>query len=563
MGASSGATAPPDASPVRRDLDEQAVVVPFRQRLHELLLGPPPGEEVTPYVPVVEAVRPAGPIAKWGVFVLCALGGLIGAILIVASAPVWYLAEPSWRLTVPGIPHPGTSFQATSTFIIGLTLMALAWIGLIGRAERAPVSRRARLVAVVLVGIVWCVPVLLGPPMLSHDVYSYASQGEMASRGIDPTANGPFAMKNGRWVWQVDSIWRNAPAPYGPVAVESGKVVVELTGHDPAAAIWGFRALAMLGVMLGAVGVASIARSLKQSPAVAVAVGIASPLVLLHLIGGSHNDALMMGLLAVGVAAFLRKRRWLGMALVILATGAKVPAAAGIVFLAWNWYDDPDTSIWQRVKTTAIAGFGSIAAISVLSVLVGIQIGWMAALKSTGSVYSTFSVSTKLGFLTASSLQTIGLNVSSDGTVAVFRLVGIALAGVICTVLLLRSPRIGMTRALGISMIVVVLLSPVVWPWYLAAGFALVAASGMGRWRPSYVVLIVAASAVVFPTSIAPVKSLNPYQHLLTMAVVVLIIIACYLAQKLAAYLTARRERLAPALSIELPLDSVALATAR
>ena len=90
-------------------------------------------------------------------------------------------------------------------------------------------------------------------------------------------------------------------------------------------------------------------------------------------------------------------------------------------------------------------------------------------------ITSTFSVSTKLGFLTASGLQTIGLNVSSDGTVALFRLVGIALAAIICTVLLLRSPRIGMARALGISMIVVVLLSPVVWPWYLAAGFALIA----------------------------------------------------------------------------------------
>jgi len=562
MGASSGATAPPDAPPVRHEPDDGRVLPPLRQRLHELLLGPPPGEEVTPYVPAVEPIRPAGPLAKWGVFVVCALVGLVGAVLIVASAPVWYLAEPSWRLTVPGIPHPGTSSQATSTFILGLVCMAVAWIGLIGRAERAPISRRSRLVAVVLVGIVWCVPVLLGPPMLSHDVYSYASQGEMASRGIDPTANGPFAMKNGRWVWQVDSIWRDAPAPYGPVAVEAGKVVVELTGHDPASAIWGFRALAMLGVMLGAIGVASIARSLRQAPAVAVAVGIASPLVLLHLIGGSHNDALMMGLLAVGVAAFLRKRRWLGMALVIAATAAKVPAAAGIVFLAWNWYDDPDTPIWQRVKTTAIAGFGSIAAISVLSVMVGIQVGWMAALKSTGSVYSTFSVSTKLGFLTASGLQTIGLHVSSDGTVALFRLVGIALAAIICTVLLLRSPRIGMTRALGISMIVVVLLSPVVWPWYLAAGFALVAASGMGKWRPSYVVLIVAASAVVFPTSIAPVKSLNPYQHLLTMAVVVLIVCLCYLAQKLAGYLTVRRARLAPNPVVELPLEPAALAAA-
>jgi len=533
MGADTGAATTPL---------EPALALSTRERLRVLLLGPPPGEEVTPYPRPTRAPSTSGPVARWGVFVLCAVAGLCGSLLIVASAPVWYLAEPSWRLTVPGIPHPGTSFQATSTFIIGLVLLGLAWIGLIGRAERAPISRRARLVAVVLVGIVWCVPVLLGPPMLSHDVYSYASQGEMASRGIDPTANGPFSMKNTRWVWEVDPIWRDAPAPYGPVAVEAGKVVVELTGHDPASAIWGFRALAMLGVMLGAVGVASIARSMKQSPAVAVAVGIASPLVLLHLIGGSHNDALMMGLLALGVAAFLRRYKWLGLGLVILATGAKVPAAAGIVFLAWNWHDDPDTSIWQRVKTTAYAGVGSIAAISVLSLLAGIQVGWMAALKSTGSVYSTFSVSTKLGFLTASGLQTIGLRVSSEGTVAVFRLVGIALAAAICTVLLLRSPRIGMARALGISMIVVVLLSPVVWPWYLAAGFALVAASGMGKWRPTYVVLIIAASAVVFPTSISPVKSLNPYQHLLTMAVVAIIVVLCYVAQRLAGHLADRRQ---------------------
>ena len=90
-------------------------------------------------------------------------------------------------------------------------------------------------------------------------------------------------------------------------------------------------------------------------------------------------------------------------------------------------------------------------------------------------------------------------------------------------------------------MIVVVLLSPVVWPWYLAAGFALVAASGMGRWRPTYVVLIVAASAVVCPTSVAPVKSLNPYQHVLTMLVVALIALGCWAAQRMATYWAARR----------------------
>jgi hypothetical protein len=250
----------------------------------------------------------------------------------------------------------------------------------------------------------------------------------------------------------------------------------------------------------------------------------------------------MMGLLALGVAAFQRKHRWLGLALVILATGAKVTGAAGLVFLAWNWTDDPDTPIWPRIRTTLAVGVGSVVSLSVLSMLAGISIGWLSALKSTGSITSTFSVSTKLGFLTASGLQSLGLNVDSNVSVNLFRLVGIALAGVICVVLLLRSPRLGMPRALGMSMIVVVLLSPVVWPWYLAAGFALVAASGMGRWRPSYVVLIVAASAVVFPTSISPVKSLNPYQHLLTMAVVLLIVAACWVAQRLAAWLEERRE---------------------
>jgi hypothetical protein len=515
----------------------------LRDRVWAYLLGPSPGEEVTPHVvdPDIDVAAP-GLIARYGRLVLSAVSGLAGTLLVVGSAPVWYEAAASWRLTVPGVPHPGSSAQALTNFIVGLVLLAVGWIGLIGRAERAPISARARLISVVVVGALWCVPVLLGPPLLSHDVYSYASQGEMARRGIDPTSQGPNALKRTRWVWQVDSIWRDAPAPYGPVAVEAGERVVQLTGDDPAAAIWGFRALAMLGVIMAGIGVASIARSSKQSPAVAVAVGIASPLVLLHLIGGSHNDALMMGLLALGVAAFQRHRRWLGLALVILATGAKVTGAAGLVFLAWNWFDDPDTPIWPRIRATIAVAVGSIATLSVLSLMAGISVGWIAALKSTGSITSTFSVSTKLGFLVASGLQTIGVPLSSVTSVALFRLLGIALAGVICIVLLLRSPRLGMPRALGMSMIAVVLLSPVVWPWYLAAGFALVAASGMGRWRPTYVVLIVAASAVVFPTSISPVKQLSAYQHLLTMGVVVLIAIACWIAQRLAARLEERRE---------------------
>jgi alpha-1,6-mannosyltransferase len=514
----------------------------FRDRLRLYLLGPGPGEEVTPYRPDPDLIPvDPGSWGRYGLLVLSALAGLAGSLLIAASAPVWYLAAPAWRLIVPGVPHPGSSFQSAAFFVVGLVLLVLGWIGLIGRAARAPMTARRRLWAVVAVGALWCLPMLAAPPLLSHDAYSYAAQARMASLGIDPSANGPDVLRYGYFYRQADPIWRDAPAPYGPVAVGFGETIVTLTGQDAATTVWGFRVLSLIGVIMAGVGVASIARRLKQSPAVAVAVGVASPLVLLHLIGGSHNDAIMMGFTALGLAAFVRGRKFLGVGLVILATGIKVPAAAALVFMAWNWNDDPDVPIRRRVRDLAIVGGSTLAGLAALCAAVGIGFGWITALKNTGKIFSTFSVSTKTGFLAADVVHAVGIDVPATTMVAVTRLLGLAAAVLICTVLLLRSPRIGMVRALGLSMLAVVILSPVVWPWYLAVGFALVAASGMGRWRPSYVVVIIAASAVVWPTSVDPVKSLNEYQHLLTMGVVVLIAAACWGAQRVAATMAARR----------------------
>lgn len=541
---SKGAAGPDLDVPLQPTAEPEAqTALSVRERVRLYLLGPAPGEEVTPYRPDPAALPAERPSlwARYGRFGLSALLGAAGSLLIVGSAPVWYNAAPSWRLTVPGVPHPGTSFQSAAFFLFGVTLLVLGWVILIGRAERAPLGPRARLWAVVAVATISCLPVLFSTPLLSHDSYSYAAQGEMASRGIDPSANGPDVLRYGYFYRQSDPIWRDAPAPYGPVAVGFGMTIVAVSGHDAAATIWGFRVLAVLGVVLAGFGVASIARRYRQSPAVAVAVGVASPLVLLHLIGGSHNDAIMMGLTAAGMAVFLKGRKFLGVALVVLATGVKVPAAAALVFMAWNWDDDPDVPIRRRARDTVLMGAASLGALGALNLVVGIGFGWITALKNTGKIYSTFSVSTKTGFLAADALHIVGLGVPATTMVNVTRALGLLIAVVTCVVLLLRSPRIGMVRALGLSMLAVVILSPVVWPWYLAIGFALVAAAGMGKWRPSYVVVIIAASAVVWPTSVDPVKSLSEYQHVLTMLVVAVIVVSCWAAQRMAVVLAARR----------------------
>lgn len=500
------------------------------------------GEEVSPYRPATMPVpdRALGPVRRHVVLVASTLAGLAGATLIVATAPVWRLAAPSWRLTLPGVPHPGGSFFNGATFLLGVILMTLGWIGLIGRAERQQGSERRRLAIVVAVTALWAVPVVLGPPLLSHDVYSYVAQGELASRGLDPTAHGPIYLGRGPIMTAADPVWRTNPAPYGPVAIEVSEAVVEVTGHDAAAGVWGWRAVVVLALFATAVGVALIARSSGVSPAVAIAIGIANPLVLLHIVGGVHNDALMLAFLSLGLAAVLRERRVLGVVLLACAVAVKLPAAVALVFVGWTWARG-DVPLRRRIAGAAAVTAAGAAVVVALCLVAGIGPGWVTALSNTGKITSTFSGTTKLGYVLADGARTVGIGVPDALAVAATRLVGVALTGVAALLLLFRSPRLGTVRAVALVLVLYVFLGPVVWPWYLPAGFALLAAVGIGRYRPSYLVLVFAVSLLVWPTSVEAVPSLSRYQHLLGLGVVLLIAGAAVGAQRLAEWQHERR----------------------
>lgn len=464
-----------------------------------------------------------------------ALVGFLGVLVVVTSAPVWRNAAPAWRLTVPGIPHPPDgSIPAAILFVGGLLAMWVGWAGMVGRADRMPGTPRTRLIVVAVVLALWSVPPLLGTPILSNDVYSYAAQGEMASRGIDPTSVGPYALSRGAFLNAVDPIWRDAPAPYGPVAITLSAWAVEVTASSPAGAVWVMRGVAAAGVAMTAIGVVLLARRHRVPAASALVAGVAGPLVLLHMIGGSHNDALMMGLLTLGMAAFTAHRRVLSVVLVVLAVAVKLPAAVALVFIGWNWRRGDDQRFADRVASTVGVGVGSGALLLGLSAAAGIGFGWLSALSNTGSVTSTFSVATKLGLVAADLSRLAGLGVPEGTWVSAFRLLGLAIAAGICAWLLLRSPRIGVVRAVGMALVVSVLLGPVVWPWYLPAGLALLAASGLGRWRPTYLVVVMAASTFVWPTSVDPVQSLVSVGHILGLAFLALVALVALAAQHLA-----------------------------
>lgn len=471
--------------------------------------------------------------SRWWQTALSALSGIAGATVIAASAPQWRLAVPTWRLSLPGIAHPGTSTQSTSFFLLGLILLALGWLGLVYRAGRIADPRRAVIVVGAVIAL-WAIPVSLGPPLLSNDVYSYVAQGEMASRGIDPSSVGPVELGRNDFTSGADPVWRSAPAPYGPVAVLAARSAVEIAGHDQVAAISVYRVIVWIAVVMAAIGIGLIAVGNGLSAAVAIAIGIGNPIMILHVIGGVHNDALMFGFLALGLAAAQRDRKKLAVALITAATAVKLPAAIGLLYLGWCWHGAVAT--WKERVVSTVAVFASAAAaIAVGCFLVGLGPGWITALKSTGKVNDTYSPTTKIGFSIAEILNAIGLNVDGQLLASGVRALGLLATAVIAFVMLMRSPRVGFIKATGVMLVAYVLLGPVIWPWYLVTGFALLAACGLGRYRPSYLVVCIAASWFVWPTSVVSMGTFGSgYQHLRGLGVVLLVAALAWGAQRFA-----------------------------
>jgi hypothetical protein len=503
----------------------------------------PPAEADAPAVP--EPVD-GGPVPTRQIvrLVVALVAGLTGSLILVATAPQWWLAPDGWRFTLPGL-EPGrgrSSIYFGALFLLGVLLLAGGWLGLLGYTSRRVGTARSRLWLVVGATALWALPFAVSLPQLSTDVYAYGAQGYLATQGYDPSSVPVDVLPRDSCMFDercylssTDSIWRKDPAPYGPVGVAVAELAVIGSGYKTFLTTYAFRFVAMLGVAMAGIGVYQIARRRNVDEAMALAIAVANPVVMIHLIGGAHNDALMMGLLLLGLASWEGGRKILAVVLITLATCVKLPAILALGYLAWNWWGDHRNDDWrQRLKGSAIVGGIAVGLVGVLCLVVGIGLGWLSALSSTNKVVSTFSFFTKAGFVTSDLLAALGLVDDPAIVTAVFRYVGLAIAAVVMLAVLRRSPSIGVTKSSGIALLALMLLAPVVWPWYLPVTFALLAAVGVRRYRPTLIVLVIASSLLVWPSSVQSIEALNRYQHWLGLLVVCIIAGCCVAAQYMA-----------------------------
>ncbi|WP_433608504.1 polyprenol phosphomannose-dependent alpha 1,6 mannosyltransferase MptB [Dactylosporangium sp. CA-139114] len=337
---------------------------------------------------------------------------------------------------------------AIAAAYLGIALLCGAWLRLRRTLdEHTPADLMRTLLC-------WAAPLVLVPPMFSQDVYSYLAQGAMVHEGLDAYRFGPSAM-GGPFAAEVPAIWQNTPAPYGPLFLRAAAAVVSLTGEHVMLGVWAFRLIALAGVALVVLCLPGIAARVGVPPQRALWFGALNPLLLLHLVAGMHNDALMVGLMTAGIYAALRRHPALGAALVSTAALIKAPAALAlltVLVLA--------PRAWPRIGAAAAA---SAAGLQLAS---GLGLGWIGAMRTPTSVRNGLSFSTDLGLL----LGAVGWPEPMQIIRTVAAVAGCLLAGWA----LLRAPN--PVAGLGLALSSIILLGPVVHPWYLLWAFVPLAA---------------------------------------------------------------------------------------
>lgn len=142
------------------------------------------------------------------------------------------------------------------------------------------------------------------PVLLSHDAFSYVDYARLGVKhGLDPYVNAPEAAPNDPAFAHVT--WTETPSAYGPLFTIA---TYPLAWLPVWAAIAVLKAVAAISVLGLAWVVSRLAAWRGVDEGRAAAFVALNPLVLVHVVGGAHNDGLAMLLAMVGVAALVARR---------------------------------------------------------------------------------------------------------------------------------------------------------------------------------------------------------------------------------------------------------------
>ncbi len=444
--------------------------------------------------------------------------GATGAVLMAIGA-LGFGAQPvrqnlTQGMRILGLPARLGATGLTMT-MTGTVMVVLAWLLLgrfaVGRSHNGTPARRMSRSQLDRTLLLWILPLSVAPPMFSRDVYSYLAQSEITARGLDPYEIGPAHALglNHVLTLTVPNIWRDTPAPYGPLFLWIGRGISAVTGDNIVAGIFLHRMLALVGVALIVWALPRLARRCGVASVSALWLGAANPLLLFHLVSGVHNEALMLGLMLGGLELAMRaierpdpiRGRNLilliaGCAIIALSATIKIPSLIALPFvgmaLARRWGAN-----WRAFfSSAALLGAIALIVMLIISTISGLGFGWIHTLGTANAVRSWMSLPTSVGVVTGFGGVLLGLGDHTTAVLSLTRPIAALVAAFVTVRMLVAvfTGRLHTVGALGVALGTIVLLFPVVQPWYLLWGVIPLAAWAT---RPAFRVPTVVFSSVV------------------------------------------------------------------
>ena len=370
-----------------------------------------------------------------------ALAGTLALLAVPGRSVVPAAADeaPHWLLGMFG---DGLSYGPERYLLLLFVAMA-AWVVFAGGLAGVGESSGVRRALWTLIGVLLAV-FALAPPLHSLDVFSYISYGRLQDMGLSPYEHTPAQIWGDAAANRVGD-FRFTVSSYGPLFTLLSAALAKVSTPF---ALWSLKLIAALSVAALTALTVRIAR-LRGVPELAAAAFVAlNPLTLAHVVGGAHNDALMMALAMAGVLALLTARPASGGVWMVAAVAVKATAALYLPFAL--------AARGQRLRLLAGIG-GAVVAIG----LVAVAFYGSSATEAIGVVgenqdtVSHWSVVATLGR---------GTGIDVDGLRVVFAaLYAIALAG-----LLLWTLRGGdWVRAAGWATFGLLIATAWMVPWYI------------------------------------------------------------------------------------------------
>ena len=462
--------------------------------------------------------------------------GTLGAILVlvggVGAGATPVVGNVFWETPV-GSMLGRMLISSTIVTFTGIGMLIAAWLG-VGAFVASGARTRVTSVdtgMLVRTFAAWVIPLIFTAPLFTQDIYSYLAQGAIVDRGMDPYAAGPVELLGTEdpLARSVPLIWADSPSPYGPTAMVVAWAIAAVTDDAVLPSVFLHRAVSVASLYVVAWALVRLAQRCGVSPQFALWLGVLNPLTLLHLVGGVHNEALLLAFLLSGMelclvalhgkpipgtpddpveprSPALSRNGWLlfaaGVALIAMAGMVKVTGFVALGFVGMALARRFGFTTMAVARAAAVTAATAAATIVAFCLASGLGFGWITSQGGAATVRSWMSLPTLLGISSGFAGRVLGIGDVSEAALSLTRGLGILLAAAWLLRMLWATfrGRIHPLGGYGLAMFAMVLLFPVVHPWYLL--WALVPLSGWAD-RSQFRVAVVAYSAI-FSLTVLP-----------------------------------------------------------